>query len=52
MLTVFWWTKVFIIGLQRLAISFKTIIASFEFQKTWIGPQNMLHFLDRTTMIK
>ena len=29
-----------------------TMVAGFEFQKTRIGPQNMLHSLDRTTMVK
>ena len=44
---IFRWRRVCLSSL----ISFNTY-ASFEFQKMWTGPQNMLHFLDRTPMIK
>ena len=52
-LVVFWWLSVFYSASVCNSCQYHwRLIASFEFQKMWIGPQNMLQFLDKTTMIK
>ena len=52
LLAVFWWLNVFLSSVCNGCRYHLRLIASFQFQKTWIGSQNMVHLFDRTTTLQ